>query len=96
MTSLGPPPVSPGPTRAVTTSRQPLSLPPRNPRPGREFPSPARGPLPGRCVIPQCAYHAVGVVSLLVEGYDAVLPVCRSHGDWVRGYVEEDADVTLR
>jgi hypothetical protein len=45
--------------------------------------------------VPHCAAHAVGTLRLLVEGYDAVLPVCASHGEWLCAYTEEDTAVRL-
>ena len=32
---------------------------------------------------------------LLVDGSESVVPTCRRHAEWVRGYVEEDAAVRL-
>jgi hypothetical protein len=48
-----------------------------------------------RCSLPRCPHRAVVTLPLLVEGYDAVLPVCRGHADWLGAYVEEDANVRL-
>jgi hypothetical protein len=47
------------------------------------------------CAIPDCAHEAVERLRLLVDGCEALLPVCRCHGDWLGAYVEEDADVRL-
>lgn len=32
---------------------------------------------------------------LLVDGSSSVLPTCERHAEWLRAYVEEDADVRL-
>jgi hypothetical protein len=37
----------------------------------------------------------VATLRLLVDGYDAVLPMCQRHADWCGAYVEEDANVRL-
>ena len=47
------------------------------------------------CAIPRCLHQAVTTLRLLVDGYDAVLPMCQSHADWLGAYVEEDANVRL-
>ena len=47
------------------------------------------------CAIPRCAHHAVVALRLLTDGYDAVLPMCQSHADWLGAYAEEDANVRL-
>jgi hypothetical protein len=47
------------------------------------------------CAIPRCPHHAVATLRLLVDGYDAVLPMCQRHADWCGAYVEEDANVRL-
>src|SRR4051794_3209555 len=86
-------------TGSVGKVQQPMTLPPRNPRPGREFPRPGpspevsetseqcavpQGAVPQcavpQCAVPPCAAHAAGTLRLVVEGYDAVLPMCGTHG----------------
>ena len=47
------------------------------------------------CAVPRCPHRAVTRLRLLVDGYDAVLPMCQSHADWLGSYVEEDASVRL-
>ena len=47
------------------------------------------------CSIPQCPHRAVAAVRLLIDGYDAVLPMCQRHEHWLDAYVEEDANVRL-
>jgi hypothetical protein len=47
------------------------------------------------CAIPQCPHQSVAAIRLLVDGYDAVLPMCQRHADWLCTYVEEDANVRL-
>jgi len=37
----------------------------------------------------------VATLRLLIDGDEAVLPMCQSHADWLGAYVEEDADVRL-
>jgi hypothetical protein len=37
----------------------------------------------------------VATLRLLVDGYDAVLPMCQCHADWLGAYVDEDANVRL-
>jgi hypothetical protein len=37
----------------------------------------------------------VAKLRLLIDGCDAVLPMCQSHADWLGAYVEEDANVRL-
>jgi hypothetical protein len=37
----------------------------------------------------------VAALRLVVDGYDAVLPLCRRHAHWLRSYVEEDVNVRL-
>ena len=47
------------------------------------------------CAIPRCPHQAVAALRLLVDGYDAVLPMCQRHAHWLDTYAEEDADVRL-
>jgi hypothetical protein len=37
----------------------------------------------------------VAALRLLIDGYDAALPMCQRHAHWLRDYVEEDANVRL-
>ena len=47
------------------------------------------------CAIPRCPHQAVAALRLLIDGYDAVLPMCQRHAHWLDAYAEEDADVRL-
>jgi hypothetical protein len=48
-----------------------------------------------QCALPPCRRHADVKVRMLVNGQESVMDTCRSHAQWLRGYVEEDADVRL-
>ena len=47
------------------------------------------------CAIPRCPHQAVAALRLLIDGDDAVLPMCQRHAHWLGAYVEEDANVRL-
>ena len=47
------------------------------------------------CAIPRCPHRAVAPLRLLIDGDDAVLPVCQRHAHWLDAYVEEDANVRV-
>jgi hypothetical protein len=47
------------------------------------------------CAIPRCPHQAVVVLRLLVDKYDAVLPMCQRHAHWLDAYAEGDANVRL-
>ena len=47
------------------------------------------------CAIPRCVHSAVVTMRLLTDGYDAVLPMCQSHADWLGAYAREDANLRL-
>ena len=47
------------------------------------------------CAIPLCPRPAAATLRLMIDGSDAVLPMCQSHTDWLGAYVEEDANVRL-
>ena len=44
---------------------------------------------------PALSPQAVAAPRLLIDGYDAVLPMCQCHAHWLDAYVEEDANVRL-
>ena len=47
------------------------------------------------CAIPRCPHQAGAALRLLIDGYDAILPMCERHAHWLDAYVEEDAKVRL-
>jgi hypothetical protein len=47
------------------------------------------------CAIPGCPHQAAVALRLIVDGNDAVLPMCRRHAHWLDAYAVEDADVRL-
>jgi hypothetical protein len=47
------------------------------------------------CALPPCRRHAEVKVRMLVDGQESVMATCQPHAQWLRGYVEEDADVRL-
>ena len=47
------------------------------------------------CAIPRCPQQAVAALRLLIDEYDAVLPMCQRHAHWLDAYVEEDANIRL-
>lgn len=47
------------------------------------------------CAIPRCPHQAVAALRLLIDGYEALLPMCQRHAHWLDAYAEEDADVRL-
>jgi hypothetical protein len=50
-----------------------------------------RDPTP--CAFPPCPRQGVETLSLVVGGAESVLLACPRHADWLRAYVEEDAEV---
>jgi hypothetical protein len=50
---------------------------------------------PEPCALGPCSEQAVVTLRLLVDGSSSVLPTCERHAEWLRAYVEEDADVRL-
>lgn len=50
---------------------------------------------PELCALTPCPEPAVVTLRLLVDGSSSVLPACERHAEWLRAYVEEDADVRL-
>ena len=47
------------------------------------------------CAIPQCPHQAVAALRLVIDGHDAVLPMCQRHAQWLCAYVDEDFNVRL-
>jgi hypothetical protein len=50
---------------------------------------------PTPCAFPPCPRQGVETLSLVVSGTESVLVACPRHADWLRAYVQEDAEVVL-
>lgn len=50
---------------------------------------------PSRCAFPPCPRQGVETLTLVVSGSESVLLACPRHADWLRAYVQEDAEVQL-
>ena len=47
------------------------------------------------CAFPPCHRQGVETLTLMVSGSEASVLACPRHADWLRTYVEEDAEVDL-